>query len=107
MDLAASITPGSTSFKEDSTIVTGTILGYSAMAGTVGGGGLGDIAVRYGYNRWQTDIMLVTVILLVVLVLRLCRHLRYHQGWILFQDKFQMARSGFRLHLQGGFLFPR
>ena len=49
-------------------IVTGTILGYSAMAGTVGGGGLGDIAVRYGYNRWQTDIMLVTVILLVVLV---------------------------------------
>ena len=36
--------------------------------GTVGGGGLGDIAVRYGYNRWQTDIMLVTVILLVVLV---------------------------------------
>ena len=50
------------------TIVTGTILGYSAMAGTVGGGGLGDIAVRYGYNRWQTDIMLVTVILLVVLV---------------------------------------
>ena len=38
------------------------------MAGTVGGGGLGDIAVRYGYNRWQTDIMLVTVILLVVLV---------------------------------------
>ena len=50
------------------TITIGTILGYSAMAGTVGGGGLGDIAVRYGYNRWQTDIMLVTVILLVVLV---------------------------------------
>ena len=49
-------------------IVFRVILGYSAMAGTVGGGGLGDIAVRYGYNRWQTDIMLVTVILLVVLV---------------------------------------
>ena len=57
-----------TSLISGATIVTGTILGYSAMAGTVGGGGLGDIAVRYGYNRWQTDIMLVTVILLVVLV---------------------------------------
>ena len=50
------------------TIVTGTILGYSAMAGTVGGGGLGDIAIRYGYYRYQTDIMIVTVVLLVVLV---------------------------------------
>ena len=57
-----------TSLISGATIVTGTILGYSAMAGTVGGGGLGDIAVRYGYNRWQTDIMLVTVVLLVVLV---------------------------------------
>ena len=37
------------------------------MAGTVGGGGLGDIAIRYGYTRWQTDIMIVTVILLVIL----------------------------------------
>ena len=45
-----------------------TILGYSAMAGTVGGGGLGDIAIRYGYHRWQADIMIVTVILLVLLV---------------------------------------
>ena len=42
-------------------------LGYSAMAGTVGGGGLGDIAIRYGYTRWQTDIMVVTVVLLVIL----------------------------------------
>ena len=49
------------------TISIGTILGYSAMAGTVGGGGLGDIAVRYGYHRWQTDIMLVTVALLIIL----------------------------------------
>jgi D-methionine transport system permease protein len=38
------------------------------MAGTVGGGGLGDIAVRYGYYRWKTGIMIVTVILLIVLV---------------------------------------
>ena len=50
------------------TIALGTSLGYSAMAGVIGGGGLGDIAIRYGYYRWQTDIMLVTVILLVVLV---------------------------------------
>lgn len=50
------------------TIVTGTILGYSAMAGALGGGGLGDIAIRYGYNRYQFDILIVTVILLVILV---------------------------------------
>ena len=49
------------------TIATGTILGYSAMAGTVGGGGLGDIAVRYGYYRWQTDILMVAVILIIVI----------------------------------------
>ncbi len=50
------------------TIATGTILGYSAMAGTVGGGGLGNIAIQYGYYRYQSDIMIVTVILLVLLV---------------------------------------
>lgn len=50
-----------------STITTGVLLGYSAMSGTVGGGGLGDIAVRYGYYRWQTDIMLVTVALLIII----------------------------------------
>ncbi|MCI8667194.1 MAG: ABC transporter permease [Dorea sp.] len=50
------------------TITLGTILGYSAMAGTVGGGGLGDIAIRYGYHRYEFDIMAVTVILLILLV---------------------------------------
>ena len=50
------------------TITLGTVLGYSAMAGTIGGGGLGDIAIRYGYYRYQADIMIVTVVLLVVLV---------------------------------------
>ena len=50
------------------TIALGTILGYSAMAGAVGGGGLGDIAIRYGYKRYQADIMMVTVVLLVILV---------------------------------------
>ena len=56
-----------TSLLVGATITLGTILGYSAMSGAVGGGGLGAIAIRYGYTRWQTDIMIVTVILLVVL----------------------------------------
>ena len=56
-----------TSIIRGATIALGTILGYSAMAGTVGGGGLGDIAVRYGYYRWQTNIMVITVILIIVL----------------------------------------
>ena len=50
------------------TIALGTILGYSAMAGIVGGGGLGDIAIRYGYYRYDSSIMWVTVVLLLVLV---------------------------------------
>ncbi|MCH4032989.1 MAG: ABC transporter permease [Lachnospiraceae bacterium] len=50
------------------TITIGTVLGYSAMAGTIGGGGLGDIAIRYGYYRYQADILWTTVILLVLLV---------------------------------------
>lgn len=58
---------GRTSIITGATIAMGTILGYSAMAGTVGGGGLGDIAVRYGYYRWQTDIMIITVILIIIL----------------------------------------
>ena len=57
-----------TSLITGATIAIGTILGYSAMAGAVGGGGLGDFAVRYGYYRYQTDIMIVTVILLIVIV---------------------------------------
>ncbi len=57
-----------TSLIVGATIALGTILGYSAMAGTVGGGGLGDIAIRYGYHRYQADIMIVTVVLLVALV---------------------------------------
>ena len=57
-----------TSLITGATIAIGTILGYSAMSGAVGGGGLGDIAIRYGYYRYQSDIMIVTVILLVILV---------------------------------------
>ena len=50
------------------TIALGTILGYSAMAGIVGGGGLGDIAIRYGYYRYETEVMLITVAVLVLLM---------------------------------------
>ena len=50
------------------TLTVISIIGYSAMAGTVGAGGLGDLAVRYGYQRYQTDIMIVTVIILVIIV---------------------------------------
>ena len=57
-----------TSLLTGCTIALATILGYSAMAGIVGGGGLGDIAIRYGYYRYQVDIMFITVIMLVILV---------------------------------------
>lgn len=50
------------------TLTVISILGYSAMAGAIGGGGLGDLAIRYGYQRFQTDILIATIIILVVLV---------------------------------------
>lgn len=50
------------------TITVITLISYSAMAGYIGGGGLGDLAIRYGYQRYQTRIMLVTVALLIVVV---------------------------------------
>lgn len=50
------------------TIATTTILGYSAMAGAVGGGGLGSIAINYGYHRYEKGIMLVTIVLLIIIV---------------------------------------
>lgn len=49
-------------------ITATTVLGYSAMAGFTSGGGLGDIAIRYGFYRYQTEVMFVTVVLLVVIV---------------------------------------
>ncbi|MGP1449678.1 MAG: methionine ABC transporter permease [Wolinella sp.] len=45
-----------------------TVVGFSAMAGAIGGGGLGDVAIKYGYYRFQSDVMAYTVLLLVVLV---------------------------------------
>ncbi|MGN0389386.1 MAG: methionine ABC transporter permease [Wujia sp.] len=50
------------------TIAIATILGYSAMAGFVGGGGLGAIAINYGYYRYKTNVMLITVALLIMIV---------------------------------------
>lgn len=44
------------------------LIGYSAMAGTLGGGGLGDLAIRYGYQRFRTDIMIFSVIVIIILV---------------------------------------
>lgn len=49
-------------------ITTITLIGYSAMAGAVGGGGLGDLAIRYGYYRYQKDIMFLTIALLILIV---------------------------------------
>ena len=50
------------------TVLAVSFLSYSAIAGVVGGGGIGDLAIRYGYYRFQTDVMVLTVALLVVLV---------------------------------------
>lgn len=50
------------------TLTVISVVGYSAMAGTIGGGGLGDIAIKYGYQRFKTDIMMYTVIILIILV---------------------------------------
>lgn len=50
------------------TIMVISLIGYSAMAGVVGGGGLGDLAIRYGYQRFDTTVMIFTVVLLIVLV---------------------------------------
>ncbi|MDD2778999.1 MAG: hypothetical protein PHG93_02115, partial [Candidatus Methanomethylophilaceae archaeon] len=44
------------------------LIGYSAMAGTIGGGGLGDLAIRYGFQRWRTDVLLAAVIVILIMV---------------------------------------
>ena len=50
------------------TIAFATILGYSAMAGAIGGGGLGALAINYGYYRYKTDVMVITLIILILMV---------------------------------------
>lgn len=67
------------------TITLISLVGYSAMAGAIGGGGLGDLAIRYGYQRFETDVMVATVITLIILVQaiqwlgdRLAKRLEHH-----------------------------
>jgi D-methionine transport system permease protein len=50
------------------TVTAVALVSYTAMAGVVGAGGLGDLAIRFGYQRFQTDVMIVTVVLMLVLV---------------------------------------
>lgn len=50
------------------TITIISLIGYSAMAGAIGGGGLGDLAIRYGYQRFQTDIMIISVVVIIIFV---------------------------------------
>ncbi|HFX0620308.1 TPA: methionine ABC transporter permease, partial [Pseudomonas aeruginosa] len=50
------------------TVTAITLVSYTAMAGVVGAGGLGDLAIRFGYQRFQTDVMVVTVVMLLILV---------------------------------------
>jgi D-methionine transport system permease protein len=50
------------------TITAVTLVSYTAMSGVIGGGGLGDLAIRYGYQRFQTDVMFITVVMLLILV---------------------------------------
>lgn len=50
------------------TVLLITLIGYSAMAGAVGGGGLGALAINYGYNQWQDDVMILTVIAIIIIV---------------------------------------
>ena len=56
------------SILESLTVVIVSLVGASAMAGTIGGGGLGDLAIRYGYQRFQPDVMIATIIVLVIVV---------------------------------------
>ncbi|HEY8391478.1 MAG TPA: methionine ABC transporter permease [Capillibacterium sp.] len=60
------------------TMVAVSLISYSAMAGAVGGGGLGDLAIRYGYQRFRGDIMFITVLVLVVMV----QGLQSFGGWL-------------------------
>jgi D-methionine transport system permease protein len=53
---------------EGITVVVVSLIGYSAMAGAIGGGGLGEVAINYGYQRFDVGIMLMTVVLLIILV---------------------------------------
>lgn len=74
MGASPSRSSGKSSFRKPSsiieslTVVIVSLIGASAMAGTIGGGGLGDLAIRYGYQRFQADVMIATIIVLVIIV---------------------------------------
>lgn len=53
---------------QNMTVVIVSLIGSSAMAGTIGGGGLGDLAIRYGYQRFQADMMIATIVVLIIIV---------------------------------------
>lgn len=63
------ITEARAGIVSSTTVLIISILSYSAAAGMIGGGGLGDLAIRYGYNRYQTDIMIAVVVLLSIIVI--------------------------------------
>lgn len=63
------ITEARAGLVSSTTVLIISILSYSAAAGMIGGGGLGDLAIRYGYNRYQTDIMVAVVVLLSIIVI--------------------------------------
>lgn len=58
----------SSSLIKNITVTAVSLIGFSAMAGTVGGGGIGDLAIRYGYQRYQLEVMIICVVILVALV---------------------------------------
>lgn len=60
------------------TLMAVTLVGYSAMAGAIGGGGLGDLAIRYGYERFEVSVMIITVVVLILLV----QLMQYTGDWI-------------------------
>ncbi|MEM1243813.1 MAG: methionine ABC transporter permease [Pseudomonadota bacterium] len=60
------------------TVVIISLIGYSAMAGAIGGGGLGDLAIRYGYQRFEISIMIITVVILIILV----QLMQYAGDWL-------------------------
>lgn len=66
--LHRSVTEASAGLLRGLTITLVSLIGYSAMAGIVGGGGVGDLAIRFGYYRYETQVMIVTVVALIILV---------------------------------------
>lgn len=91
-------------------LTTVTLVSYTAMAGTIGAGGLGDIAIRYGYHRYEPEVMVVTIILLVVIVQiiqsagnKISNKLDKRKRIELSMKKFKGISSVFALPFNGGY----